>query len=410
MTARPALVVVSPIEPSATGNGLAMRVDVLVRAAAVDHDVHLVVVPVAGRPPVVASPPTVSSRHVVRPLDPGDHRALDRWLADATWRGRLGRLAPLPDPAARVPLEPGHAVSALLDAPSTAGVLACRLTTGLLGLHLAELARVPFVVDADDDDAALALQLGDHDGAGAWDRLASVVLPSATVTLGASPTVTGALDVRHDLGGRVAVVPNATPPPPASVPSRPGRRRVLMVANFTYPPNAEGARWLAEEVVGRLPRPWTVDLVGPAGAAVRALDGDRLRVVGAVQDLDEWYGGADVVVAPLLAGSGSRIKVLEAFAHQRPLVATTPAVEGLTVVAGREALVADDPADFAEAVDSCTDENLVAGLVARARELVAGPYHRDTVIAETARTLSSAVQPSHRREPSHEEPEEEPRS
>jgi glycosyltransferase involved in cell wall biosynthesis len=71
-----------------------------------------------------------------------------------------------------------------------------------------------------------------------------------------------------------------------------------------------------------------------------------------VADLRPWYGGADVVVAPLWHGGGTRIKVLEAFAYGRPLVATPLAVSGIDVRADREVLLADSPPALAEAVSA----------------------------------------------------------
>ena len=56
-----------------------------------------------------------------------------------------------------------------------------------------------------------------------------------------------------------------------------------------------------------------------------------------------------LVVAPIRCGGGTRIKILEAFAHQVPVVATSFALEGLPVEHGVHCLVADDPADFAQA-------------------------------------------------------------
>ena len=66
-----------------------------------------------------------------------------------------------------------------------------------------------------------------------------------------------------------------------------------------------------------------------------------VRVAGYVEDLRPWYRGADVVVVPLRHGGGTRIKVLEAFAYRRPVVATPLAVAGLDVRDRREALLAD---------------------------------------------------------------------
>ncbi|MFP3907392.1 MAG: glycosyltransferase [Acidimicrobiales bacterium] len=388
MSNRPRLVVVAPIEPASTGNGLAMRVQMLVEAAARNQRVELVVVPVSGTPPIVDQErPT--PLQVVPALDDGDHRALDPWLADPIWRSRLARLAPLPRAVTRVPLVPEMIV--LDDHGPISGVLACRLTTSLLGLRLAEMLQVPLVVDLDDDDEALAASRGDAATAQSWHRVASLVLDHTHLTLAASAPVAEAIGAKHT-ADHPTVVPNAAPAPTAAATPRPGDRRVLMVANFDYPPNRDAARWLLDQVLPLLPERWSLDLVGPGGTSLRGHihhDG-RVRFHGLVSDLDALYSASDVAVAPLLAGSGSRIKVLEAFANRRPVVATTVGVDGLLVEPGHHVLVADAPEDFADAIVALDDPYLARRLVSAAERLVASTYHRHDVIATAARTLERA--------------------
>jgi glycosyltransferase involved in cell wall biosynthesis len=69
-----------------------------------------------------------------------------------------------------------------------------------------------------------------------------------------------------------------------------------------------------------------------------------------VPDLEPWYARTRVALAPLLAGGGSRLKILEALAAARPVVATTIGVEGLEDLVGRGVVVADEPAAMADAV------------------------------------------------------------
>ncbi len=151
---------------------------------------------------------------------------------------------------------------------------------------------------------------------------------------------------------RVVVVPNAwdlpTPLPPAADPV------VCFVALLSWAPNVDAAVWFGQQVwplvvaerpdarlllVGRNPAP-----------AVRALGGPTVEVTGTVADLTPSYARSAVAVAPLRSGGGSRLKILEALAHARPLVATTVGVEGLEDLVGRGVVVADDPRGFARAV------------------------------------------------------------
>ena len=75
-----------------------------------------------------------------------------------------------------------------------------------------------------------------------------------------------------------------------------------------------------------------------------------MRFTGTVPDMRAVIGSAAVSVAPLRIGSGTRLKIIEAAALGKPVVSTRIGAEGLDFVDGDEILLADDPAQFAEAV------------------------------------------------------------
>lgn len=88
-----------------------------------------------------------------------------------------------------------------------------------------------------------------------------------------------------------------------------------------------------------------------------------VEVVGEVDDLDEVFDSTTAVVVPLRAGSGTRVKVLEAFARRLPVVSTSLGCEGLGVRDGVELLVGDTPEQFAAAcVSLVRDPSLAASL------------------------------------------------
>ena len=98
-------------------------------------------------------------------------------------------------------------------------------------------------------------------------------------------------------------------------------------------------------------RPFAVEIVGATPSPrVIALGGHpEITVVGPVAEVAPSYRRAHAVIVPLRTGGGTRIKILEAFAHERPVVSTAIGAEGLEVQADRHLAVADSPADFAAA-------------------------------------------------------------
>lgn len=384
------LVVLAPLAPAPTGNGLAMRLHALVDAALEDHDVHLVEVPVQGLGVVDEALAARLASHQVLVPARRSRRPLVRLRSDAAWRSRSGGIGPLPIAAALAP--PRLAAEIRLGERPPRTVLACRLVLAPLGLALAEQLDVPLVLDSDDDDEALLRSLGELQAAEVHHRLASVHLPAARLVLAAGAPDADALSCRHHLDPPVVVVPNAAPLPRTAPGPPPGDGRVLMVGNLAYEPNVDGARWFVREVLPRLPAHLHVHLVGPHDARVADLAGPRVVVHGRVPHVDEHYRAADVAVAPLHHGAGTRTKVLEALAHRRAVVSTAAGVAGLEVVADQHVRVADDPEAFAAAVVAAS-EAAASGrpdpLVDAAEVLATTTYHPDTVRGHTAALLRS---------------------
>src|SRR6185312_8635332 len=92
-------------------------------------------------------------------------------------------------------------------------------------------------------------------------------------------------------------------------------------------------------------------------------------------DLVPYYSSSAVSVVPLLAGGGTRLKILEAMALGRPVVSTTIGCEGLDVIDGDHLCVADTPLQFAEKTLHLLRDHLgYQRIRAKARELVEARY------------------------------------
>jgi glycosyltransferase involved in cell wall biosynthesis len=131
----------------------------------------------------------------------------------------------------------------------------------------------------------------------------------------------------------------------------------------------------------------TVDLVGRHDGAISP--SPHVRVAGAVGDLAPWYAGADLVVAPLRRGGGTRIKLLEAFAFRRAVVATPAAVSGLDVSDGREVAIGRSPRELAELAGSLLAHPArAAAMVERAAATLSAHYTQD-VVAPQVRALTA---------------------
>jgi glycosyltransferase involved in cell wall biosynthesis len=168
------------------------------------------------------------------------------------------------------------------------------------------------------------------------------------------------------------------------------RQTLLFVGWMHYAPNADAAQFLTNQIVPELRsvigHDFEVRLVGSAPESVRALGNHpNIVVTGYVEELMDELERADVVVVPLRAGAGTRVKILEAFANQVPVVSTTFGAMGLDVEDGRHLLLADDPRSFAQACrDLLIDGDLRSRLVANAHGLVRGAHDWSAIQAQIA--------------------------
>ena len=193
---------------------------------------------------------------------------------------------------------------------------------------------------------------------------------------------------RHAEGAEVVVLPNSLPRP-VTTPFPPpdgSTFTLLFVGTLGYEPNEDALLFFCASILPHLQagadRPVTLRIVGTGvGPAVRRLDSQAgVEVVGEVPDVAPWYRDAHLAVVPLRAGGGTRIKVLEAFAHRRPVVATSLGIEGIAAEDGRHARIADDAGTFATAcLHLLHDPRTAEQMAAEAFALFEERYAEDVV-------------------------------
>ncbi|MCU1259253.1 MAG: glycosyl transferase, family 2, partial [Bryobacterales bacterium] len=122
---------------------------------------------------------------------------------------------------------------------------------------------------------------------------------------------------------------------------------LLFVGSFAHLPNVLAIEFFLAEIWPLL-EGVSLHIIG--GIPHEKFEGPRIHVEGFVADVRPAYAAASVVIAPLTASAGTNIKILEAMAMGKAIVSTTAGINGLDLAHGRELLVADEPAAFAEAI------------------------------------------------------------
>jgi glycosyltransferase involved in cell wall biosynthesis len=145
---------------------------------------------------------------------------------------------------------------------------------------------------------------------------------------------------------------------------------------LAWQPNAQGLDWFCKDVWPLVRKRMPEATLTIAGPGLRRDPGGSLIVppawsapgidtVGYVDDLEDVYAKSVAMVAPIIGGSGVRMKLLESMRAGMPTVTTTDGAWGLDVLDGREMLIADTPAAFAERTVNLLSD---AGLRERLRD------------------------------------------
>lgn len=195
-----------------------------------------------------------------------------------------------------------------------------------------------------------------------------------------------------NLPGVVTVANSIQLPQLQSLTSEPN---LLFIGSYTYQPNVSAAELLIEQVW-----PYIRQAVPTAQLIIAGAFPERIRgyttsdagieFTGFVEDLDELYRRARVVCCPVLSGGGTRVKLIEAAAYQKPIVSTQIGAEGLDLPDGEAILLRDDPRIFAKAcIELIQNDDLCKRLGTAAFKIVMKHYDR----TQTLKQIQYHIQP-----------------
>ena len=173
-----------------------------------------------------------------------------------------------------------------------------------------------------------------------------------------------------------------------------GSKNLIYVGNMSYRPNADAVTYFCEEIlplihqkipdvqfwiVGNQPLPEVFDL-----------QNEYVHVTGRVEDVQPFYQQSSVCVIPLRAGSGTRLKILEAMALGRPIVSTSVGAEGIDIKDGDNILIGNDPQTFADhTVHLLQDQAAWQRIATQARQFAVDNYDWDSITDKLLKTFDS---------------------
>jgi hypothetical protein len=259
--------------------------------------------------------------------------------------------------------------------------------------------RVPVVLRAHNVETDLWRAAGDGPGARSflargeaprvlrWERAA---VRQAAHTVALSEEDAARLRAIAGGGARVTVVPPAFPAAlPAGAPLA-GRPAVVVAGSAGWLPNERGALWFAREVWPAVSAALPEAHAHVFGGA--SFDLPRATWHPAPDDATDAFAAGSIQAIPLPFASGVRMRILDSWARGLAVVATSAGASGLGAADGRELLLADTPAAFAEAIGRLQREPALVGtLASHGRERLLARHDPQAVAAALARVYEAAT-------------------
>jgi glycosyltransferase involved in cell wall biosynthesis len=178
--------------------------------------------------------------------------------------------------------------------------------------------------------------------------------------------------------------------------------QILFLGSLDWRPNLDAVGVLLDRIfpaVHAAEPSARLCLVGrrPPEALVRRVQGlAAVELHPDVPDVRPYLARSGVMVVPLRIGGGSRLKILEALASGLPVVSTRVGAEGLELVAGRDYIAADEPADLAIALIACLrDRNTARSIAERVRTVVLDRYDWDKLADRLERVWFACIAGEH---------------
>ncbi len=137
-----------------------------------------------------------------------------------------------------------------------------------------------------------------------------------------------------------------------------GDNTVVFTGKMDYRPNVDAMLWFADHILPKVPDANLIIVGQKPHVRIQHLpERTNISLTGWVDAIPPYLHAADVYIAPLRMGSGTRLKILEAMASGCAIVATTVATAGLSEQAKSSMIIADDVRDFAVAIQELLDNS-----------------------------------------------------
>jgi glycosyltransferase involved in cell wall biosynthesis len=167
---------------------------------------------------------------------------------------------------------------------------------------------------------------------------------------------------------------------------------ILFVGSLDYYPNEEGLIWFLKNVLPYINKSINLKVIG-SGKSSSELNqlinlNKNVQLIGFVESLDDYYLTTDIVIIPIISGSGTRLKALEAMKFQKAIVTTSKGIEGIEII--DEVIIEDDPQIMAKGITDLLDNSQLRSEIGfKAKQLVENSFDWNVIGKKIKSSLES---------------------
>ena len=157
------------------------------------------------------------------------------------------------------------------------------------------------------------------------------------------------------------------------------KNSIFHIASMDWAPNEEAVKWFLEKVWSNLSGEFPMTKLYLAGRSMPKwllnIDQENVEVVGEVASAKNFILSKDIMIVPLLSGSGMRVKIIEGMALGKTIITTSIGAEGINYTDGKDILIANTSEEFAYQISKCLlDESFKDSIGLNAQRLIAKEY------------------------------------
>ena len=179
-----------------------------------------------------------------------------------------------------------------------------------------------------------------------------------------------------------------------SAPANANPPRIVFTGSMDWEPNIDAVNYFCCKILPKVRRELPDSIFQIVGrkppVIVKRLACDYVKVTGTVPSVSDYLRDATVVVVPLRAGAGTRLKIFEAMSMGKAVVSTSIGAEGLDVHDGSDIILADEPAAFANAIVKLTRDSALRRQYELAAARLASQYDWSNIAGVFADALQRA--------------------